>query len=173
MGKAQLLAIAGAVGVIVLLLLLPRAPQSARKAGAEAMSPMRIKLNEAIALVNGQDPMRGITMLRELAEEDPTNAEVHWHLGLFSVQSGQLARAIDRFKRVIELDEEAFPDAWGMLGQCYAMSDSVQLAIHALERYRDLSSDPEAIASTDRALETLKNTKEEDQNALRKEAEAP
>lgn len=105
--KPQLLALAGAVVVIVLLVLAPRTPSGKQQAAAPAMSPSQVKTAEAVALVQGEDPMRGIMMLREVLQEDPDNVEAHWHLGLFSIQSGQYDKALERFKKVRELDEEA------------------------------------------------------------------
>ena len=103
------------------------------------MDPIKAKTAEAVALVNGQDPMRGIMMLREILEEDPDNVEAHWHLGLFSVQSGQYDKALERFKKVIELDPKNFPDAWFYLGRTYATLDSNDQAIASLKKYKTLT----------------------------------
>ena len=167
LGKPQWLAIAGAVVVVVLLMLLPRTPKSDGTKAAE-VSPLRVKLDEAIALVNGTQPMQGIMILRQLAEEHPEEAEVHWHLGLFSLQSGQVDKAVGRFRQVVELDTEAkFPEAWSMLGQSYAMMDSTAAAITAFETYRERTTDAEALQATERALEGLRNKLEEQEHALR------
>src|SRR5688572_19914026 len=100
--KPQLLALFGAMVVIVLLVLAPRVPAGKMEMAAKA-DPLKIRTVEAVALVNGQDPMRGIVALREILQDDPDNIEAHWHLGLFSVQSGQYDKALERFKKVIEL----------------------------------------------------------------------
>jgi len=75
--KPQLLALLGALVVIVLLMLAPRTPAGKQPVAAQAMDPAKAKTAEAVALVNGQDPMRGIMMLREILEEDPDNVEAH------------------------------------------------------------------------------------------------
>ncbi|MBK9146254.1 MAG: hypothetical protein IPM12_00385 [Flavobacteriales bacterium] len=117
---------------------------------------------EAVALVNGSEPMRGIQMLRQIVEEEPTNAEAHWHLGLFSVQSGQMDKALDRFKKVRDLDAEGFPDVWFYLGRTYATMDSIDQAISSLRRYRDLVVEDTAITrQVDGFLEELEGHEHE------------
>lgn len=157
--KPQLLALAGGVVVIVLLILAPRTPSGKKEeaAATTAMDPAKARMVEAIALVQGQEPMRGIMMLREIVQEDPTNAEAHWHLGLFSVQSGQWDKALDRFKKVKELDEKGFPDVWFYLGRTYATLDSTDQAIACFTKYKTLTQDTAILNGVDRFLIELKN----------------
>lgn len=157
--KPQLLALLGALVVIVLLLLAPRTPSGKKEAEVRAMDPAKAKTEEAIALVNGQDPMRGIMMLREILEEDPNNVAAHWHLGLFSIQSGQYDRALGRFQKVLELDSVNFPDAWFYLGRTYATLDSNAQAIASLKKYRTLTQDTAILNGVDRFLIELENVK--------------
>jgi tetratricopeptide (TPR) repeat protein len=149
------LALSGALVVIVLLVLAPRLP-AAKQAEAKP-DPAAMRMAEAVALVNGQEPMRGIMMLRQILEEDPDNAEAHWNLGLFSVQSGQYDKGLERFRRVIELDEAAFPDAWFYLGRTYATMDSIPQAIASLQKYRTLTQDTAILRGVDRFLSELEN----------------
>jgi tetratricopeptide (TPR) repeat protein len=156
--KPQLLVLMVAVVLVVLLVFVPRVP-AGTQAAVEAVDPLKIKTDEAVALVNGEDPMRGIMMLREILEEDPDNAEAHWHLGLFSVQSGQYDKALERFKKVVELDAEGFPDAWFYLGRTYATLDSIDQAITSLRKYRTLVQDTAIANGVDRFLLELENEK--------------
>lgn len=125
------------------------------------MDPAKAKMAEAVALVNGQEPMRGIMMLREIVEEDPANIEAHWQLGLFSVQSGQYDKALERFRKVVELDAERIPDAWFYLGRTYATLDSIPQAIASLEKYKSIAQDTAIIEGIDRFLHELRNEKQE------------
>lgn len=154
LGKPQWLALAGAAVVVVLLVLAPRTPSGKREEAA-ALTPSKARTMEAVALVNGQDPMRGIMMLREIAEEEPENVEVQWHLGLFSVKSGQMEKALERFKKVRDLDAEAFPDVWFFLGRTYATLDSTDQAIACLRKYRTLTQDSALINQVDGFLKEL------------------
>ena len=90
--KPQLLALGVAVVVIVLLVLAPRMPSGKQEEMAK-MDPAKARTAEAVALVNGQEPMRGIKMLLEIVKEEPNNVEALWNLGLFSVKSGQYEKA--------------------------------------------------------------------------------
>ncbi|MBK9274512.1 MAG: tetratricopeptide repeat protein [Flavobacteriales bacterium] len=169
-GTVHYLAVAGALAVVVLLFLLPRTPGTTTGPDQEAVvtDDLQRRLDEAVALVNGQEPMQGIMLLRQLAEEHPERPEVHWHLGLFSLQSGQVDKAAARFRKVVELDTAGTrPEAWSMLGQSYAMMDSILPAIDALTRYRQLTPDPEARKATDQALEELRINLDEQDHALR------
>lgn len=160
--KPQLLALAGAVVVVVLLVLAPRTPSGKKEeaaAAASQMDPAKARMAEAVALVQGQEPMRGIMMLREIVQEDPANAEAHWHLGLFSVQSGQYDKALDRFKKVKELDEASFPEVWFYLGRTYATLDSTDQAITCFERYKTMTQDTAILNGVDRFLIELKDHK--------------
>lgn len=157
--KPQLLALLGALVVIVLLLMAPRTPAGKEAAKVRTMDPGQAKTQEAIALVNGQDPMRGIMMLREILAEDPDNVEAHWHLGLFSIQSGQYDKALTRFQKVLELDSVNFPDAWFYLGRTYATLDSNAQAVASLKKYRTLTQDTAIINGVDRFLLELENVK--------------
>lgn len=155
--KPQLLVLAGALVVVVLLVLMPRTPSGKQAATPPSMSPAQAKLAEAVALVQGQEPMRGIMMLREIVQEDPDNVEAHWHLGLFSVQSGQFDKALERFKKVRDLNAEAFPDVWFYLGRTYATLDSTDQAIACFRKYRTLTQDTAIINGVDRFLLELEN----------------
>lgn len=62
-----------------------------------------LKLQQGIELVNGPNPMEGITLLRELIQKDSTNVDAQYYLGLFSVKSGQLDKAEQRFETVLAL----------------------------------------------------------------------
>ncbi|MBV6405836.1 MAG: tetratricopeptide repeat protein [Flavobacteriales bacterium] len=169
-GTVHYLALAGALAVVVLLMLLPRTPRTAPADTQATAVPddLQRRLDEAVALVNGQEPMQGIMLLRQLAEEHPERPEVHWHLGLFSLQSGQMDKAAARFRKVVELDTAGtLPEAWSLLGQSYASMDSILPAIEALTRYRQLTPDPEAQKATDQALEVLRNKLEAQEHALR------
>ncbi|MEZ4756313.1 MAG: tetratricopeptide repeat protein [Flavobacteriales bacterium] len=139
---------------------MPRTPSGKQAAEVKALNPAEVKMAEAVALVQGQDPMRGIMMLREMVEEDPNNAEAHWHLGLFSIQSGQYDKALDRFRKVRDLDEAGFPDVWFYLGRTYATLDSTDQAIECLRKYRTLTTDTVILNGVDRFLKELEGNEQ-------------
>jgi len=98
------LLLVGCTALIVLFLLLPKQPASALvKVVKTTSNADSLKLQQGIELVNGPNPMEGITLLRELIQKDSTNVDAQYYLGLFSVKSGQLDKAEQRFETVLAL----------------------------------------------------------------------
>ena len=156
MGRNQLILLGVAILVCVLLVLAPRVPSEKREL---SIDPTESKVAEAVALVNGTQPMKGIKMLLDLAKENPENAELQWHLGQFSITSGQMDKAAARFERVVELNEQGFPDAHFILGGIYARSDSISAAIASFEQYKTLVKESDVMEDVDRILKDLKQQK--------------
>ena len=164
--KPQLLILAVVVVVGVLLILAPRIPSGKNEVPVSTADPLEMRVQEAVALVNGEDPMKGIMMLREVLKEDPDNVQAHLQLGLFSVQSGQYDKAVERFRKVLELDPANNAEAWFFLGRTYATMDSIGLAIEAFEQYKTTVTDTAIRNGVDRFITEL-NTEKAEQNALR------
>lgn len=51
-------------------------------------------------------PMRGIALIREVAEKDPQNAFAQYMMGVGSTISGQWPKAIERFEKVLALEPQ-------------------------------------------------------------------
>jgi tetratricopeptide (TPR) repeat protein len=116
--KAKVYTITGllALGVITLLWLMPRQPASSRERSVEEHQHQSDTLALALEMINGDNPMEGILMLRQLVEKDSTNIEAQMYLGLFSIQSSQFDKARERFETVLRLDP-GNPEALWQLGQ--------------------------------------------------------
>ena len=116
-----------ALGLIVLFLLLPTQPKSAID---KANSPVAdsVKIQQAIALVNGPQPMQGIQMLLAMVEENPKNVEAHFVLGEFAIRSGQMEKAVARFNTIIELQPQNTL-AYIYKGEALMQMDSLELAL--------------------------------------------
>ena len=67
---------------------------------------------------NPQSQMKGILQLRSLSEKYPENGDLHWNMGLFSIQSGQYEKAVARFEKVINIDAKRL-DAYMQLATSY------------------------------------------------------
>lgn len=176
--RSHWMMIAGAVVVTALLLWAPRTPSDAAEANAasasarvsedpnsgstpRAGSPEDLSTDPEVAAIlaeleNGGAPMQTIMKLRTFADEHPDNVEAQWHLGLFSWQTGQYDKAMDRFKRVVALDPTGHSDAYAWLGRAYAALDSTEQAVAAYEKFKSLSKDPELIHAVDSLLLQLK-----------------
>lgn len=147
-----------AIIIVVLLSMMPRLPESVRN--KKTLSPIDAKITRAVKMVrSGDEPMRGIMLLREVLEEDSTNAAVHWHLGQFSIQSGQYDKAADRFRKVVKYDDSGeYRDAWFYLGRTYAtLGDSTQ-ALSAFKKYLTLAEDTAIITGVERFVRQLEGT---------------
>jgi tetratricopeptide (TPR) repeat protein len=85
--------------------LIDKAIECLDKAYTQAPSDNTIKTRLASAYVEGgKDPMKGIFLLREVVAEEPDNIDAQMNLGFFSMQSGQFEKAVDRFRKVLEID---------------------------------------------------------------------
>lgn len=63
-----------------------------------------LKNKLAMTLVTSENPMAGISMLREVLAVDENNRQAILNLGLLSIQSGQFDRARERFEKLVSLD---------------------------------------------------------------------
>ncbi len=99
------LLIVGGLALIILFLTLPKNPSSVLKKVEEQLptDPDSLKLRQGIEMVNGDNPMQGIVLLKELIEKDSNNVDAQYYLGLFSVKSGQMEKAEQRFQKVLAL----------------------------------------------------------------------
>jgi len=50
------------------------------------------------------EPMKGITLLREVVAEDPLHENAQMNLGFLSMKSGQYDKAIERFNQVLKIN---------------------------------------------------------------------
>jgi tetratricopeptide (TPR) repeat protein len=117
MSKSTWVLVAGAGALAAGIMWMPRIPASASAVHSHSeevaledigTDPVDI----AIAKVNGDNPMEGILELRALAEETPPNLDAVLWLGRFSVQSGQLEKARERFEQVINAAPDRVEAYW-------------------------------------------------------------
>jgi tetratricopeptide (TPR) repeat protein len=94
-------------------------------------------------------PMEGIAKIREVADRDSSNAYAQMTLGKASLMSGQLEKAMDRFKRVARLQP-----------------DNLEAAIRAAETAEQMNNKTEAIEWYTRLLPLIRNSE------MKKEVEA-
>ena len=115
---------------------------------------LQAKTGLGAALVTGSNnPMAGIALLREVVEADPKNLDANKTLGLFSMQSGQFDRAVDRFLTVIEIQEDA--ESYFYLATAYEKIGQKSQAIAAYNKSKQLAADPTLSQYIDRQIEEL------------------
>jgi tetratricopeptide (TPR) repeat protein len=160
---ALLLLIVGSIGLLVLFLQLPKQPSSSLEK-VKDMDPDSLKLQQAIELVNGTSPMEGITLLRELIQKDSSNIDAHYYLGLFSVKSGQLDKAIMRFDKVLSLAPDNIRYQVEV-GYQFMVMDSAAKALRCFERGLQIdSTDNNSLFFSAQALERMDRLTEAKRN---------
>lgn len=130
---------------------------------ALALNPASLsaKTNLGTAMVEGSSllgtqPMQGITLLREVVQQDPTNIEANLQLGLFSVTSQQFDKALERFNKILAIDSTHI-DMYVYLGDTYLQMGEKQKAIESYESYKSKVSDTLIVKDIDEYIKKLKN----------------
>jgi len=83
----------------------------------------------------GNPPMKGITLLHEVIQQDSANIDANLQLGLFSVTSQQFEKAIDRFRKILRLDSTRI-EMYAYLGDTYLSMGNKPKAIESFENYK-------------------------------------
>jgi tetratricopeptide (TPR) repeat protein len=113
----------------------------------------------------GNDPpMKGIGLIREVAEKNPANAYAQYMLGVGSFVSGQWPKAIERFTKVVELEPynlEAIlrlADAYEQSGKkAEAKQTYLQFTktVKEMEANKQFRSNPEMMKQIEEHIKTL------------------
>ena len=61
-------------------------------------------VENALKLIESNNPMKGVFMLRKILEKEPKNKEALFNLGVLSIQSKQYDKAIERFNQLLIID---------------------------------------------------------------------
>ena len=104
------------------------------------------------------DPMRGITLLREVVAADPEHEMAQLNLGLLSLKSTQYAKAIERFNKVLAINP-ARTDVYLYLGETYIQMSDTANAVKVFEKYKIKSDNYEMVQQVSKLLSDLKNSK--------------
>ncbi len=100
--KIQVIIVLFSLAAIFLLYQLPTSVIKTKKNQGEIQSAVSVE--QALELLEGENPMEGVFMFREILENDPQNTEALYYLGVLSVQTGQYENAIERFNQLIAID---------------------------------------------------------------------
>jgi tetratricopeptide (TPR) repeat protein len=120
------------------------------------------KADQAVNYMEGKgQPMQGVGLLREIIQVDPDNRKALYYLGILSVQSGQLAKAVDRFAHLVKLGEDNdpnYPYYYRSLGQAYVGLGKKDSALYAFKQYRTYVSklaDPRPKQEADQLIKSV------------------
>jgi tetratricopeptide (TPR) repeat protein len=103
-------------------------------------------------------PMRGITLLREVVTENPLHENAQMNLGFLSMKSGQYDKAIERFNMVLQINRSRI-DAHVYLGEAYLQKGNPDSAIVNFEIFKNLSNDQDLINQIDQYIAEIKKGK--------------
>jgi cytochrome c-type biogenesis protein CcmH/NrfG len=104
--------------------------------------------------VSSSNPMQGITMLREILEQDPTNESALFNMGVLSMQSGQYKMAVQRFEELVANHPRNIEGQF-FLGVSYYESKQQNKAKTQLQLVRDMTDDPQILAGVENYLDRL------------------
>jgi cytochrome c-type biogenesis protein CcmH/NrfG len=112
----------------------------------------------AVVLYGGHDPMKGISMIREVADKDSTNVFAQLTLGEASLMSGQLDKAVDRFKTVTRLQPDNL-QAILLLADTYERKAQKAEAAKMYQQALPLVPNPAIRKEIEKRVSDLKNNK--------------
>jgi len=115
-----------------------------------------IEAKLAMTYVQGDNPMQGITMLRSILEKHPNNRTAIFNLGVLSVTSGQLDKAVERFQKLVELNASD-QEAHFYLGYILSEQGKKEAALSEFNKVVELGGNSEIVASAQSYIEMLKN----------------
>lgn len=124
------------------------------------INPGNLKAKTDLGVVYAEstsEPMKGITMLREVVEADPNHEMAQLNLGYLSMKSGQTDKARERFTKVLEINPARI-DMYVYIGESYAREGNTEEAIRNLEIFGNLTADPEMKEEVEKYILTLKQT---------------
>ncbi|MGI4867566.1 MAG: tetratricopeptide repeat protein [Janthinobacterium lividum] len=113
------------------------------------------KANLGMAFVRGSDnPVKGITLLREVLEQDPQHERTLYYLGELAIESNQLDKAAERFAQLVKVNPNNVEGQF-YLGVALARTNRAAEAKAAFQKAKSLSKDPALAASVDEELAKL------------------
>jgi tetratricopeptide (TPR) repeat protein len=101
------------------------------------------------------NPMQGITKIKEVVDKDSTNAYGQFILALGGKKSGQYDKAIERFLTVIKIQPNHI-EAMIHLAECYELTDQKALAIEWYTKVSNSVNIPKAKEAISKRIQELK-----------------
>jgi tetratricopeptide (TPR) repeat protein len=115
------------------------------------------KIKYASCFVEGSsDPMKGITLLKEVEKVDSNNINLQLAFAQFSTTSGQIDKAIMRLEKVIRIKPD-YLEAYLYLADAYEQMGNKQKTIETLEKYAALVPDKDAKKEIKSYIDKLKS----------------
>lgn len=113
------------------------------------------KTNLGMTYMSSENPVKGITLLREVLEADPRNQKVLYNLGILAIQSNQYDRAAERLGQLVQLNPSSVEGQF-YLGVALARLRRAAPAEAAFNKAKSLSNDPALAASIEEEMGKLR-----------------
>jgi len=113
------------------------------------------KTNLGMAYMASDNPVQGISLLREVLEADPRNEKALYNMGILAVQSNQYDKAVKRFQDLVKVNPKNVNGQF-YLGVTLARTGAKEEAKSAFLAAKSLSNDPALAASVDEEIAKLK-----------------
>ncbi|WP_201983680.1 tetratricopeptide repeat protein [Hymenobacter rubidus] len=113
------------------------------------------KTNLGMAYMASENPVQGISLLREVLEADPRNEKALYNMGILAVQSNQYDKAVQRFKELVKVNPKNVNGQF-YLGVTLARTGAKEEAKQAFLAAKSLSNDPALAASVEEEIAKLK-----------------
>ncbi|HLT72585.1 MAG TPA: tetratricopeptide repeat protein [Cyclobacteriaceae bacterium] len=114
-----------------------------------------VKTRLAMTYLSSENPMQGISMLREVLATDPENREALFNMGMLAIQSGQFDLAVGRFETLIRVDSTHLQGQL-LLGVALLNAGEREKARMQFEKVKTMDQDPAVQAEVDSYLKDLK-----------------
>lgn len=125
-----------------------------------ALNENNIDAKNALAICytqNDLDIMKGVQLLKDVLRRDSNNLEANYTLGMLSMRSGQVDKAVLRFEALTRI-QPMNPVFHYYLGEAYSQTGKRMEAIKAFETFKGLVPDEEAKKNVENTINNLKNS---------------
>ncbi len=117
---------------------------------------VKLKLAKSLLDLKGET-MKGVLLLREIAEANPQQLQAQYELGLLSMQSGQWQKAVERFENTVKISPD-FVQGYMYLAECQLQLGNEEAAVLVLKKGKEKINDPAIRKALDEVLnKILKN----------------
>jgi tetratricopeptide (TPR) repeat protein len=113
------------------------------------------KTNLGMAYMSSDNPVKGVSLLREVLEQDPKNQKVLYNLGILAIQSNQYDRAAERLGQLVQINPNSVEGQF-YLGVSLARLRRGAPAEAAFTKAKSLSNDPALAASIEEEMAKLR-----------------
>ncbi|OYU96153.1 MAG: hypothetical protein CFE21_07000 [Bacteroidetes bacterium B1(2017)] len=125
-----------------------------------ALNENNLEAKNALAICyvqNDLDIMKGVQLLKDVTRRDSNNVDANYTLGMLSMRSGQVDKAVGRFEALTRI-EPMNPEFHYYLGEAYSQLGKKNEAIKSFETFKGLVPDEEAKKNIDITINNLKNS---------------